>query len=219
MESGHWTRGLKQGIWRIALIQAVSCWHFALSYATAAAMHTVALNPFDAAAILIVLTAVLAYFNHRVLRLPSSVGMTLMGAVASLLVISVDYLLPARNLSGVVTTFLAGIDFETTLMDGMLSFLLFAGALHVDWGSMKKGRWAILALSTIGVMLSTLIVGSGFYLATSALGLPLRPSWCFVFGALISPTDPVAVMGVLKRVACPPTALSEQMHRPLITSG
>lgn len=182
-------------------------------------MHAAALNPFDAAAVLIVVTAVLAYLNHRVFGLPSSVAMTVMGAVASLLVIAIDYLLPASNLSTTVATFLSGIDFETTLMDGMLSFLLFAGALHVDWGDMKRGRWAILTLSTIGVLLSTLIVGCGFYLITKAIGLALSPSWCFVFGALISPTDPVAVMGVLKRAACPPTLQATVAGESLFNDG
>ena len=97
-------------------------------------MHAPALTPFDAAAILIVLAAALGYLNHRLFRLPSSVGLTIMGAVASLLVVGIDHLLPASDLSGRVVGFLAGIDFHTTLMDGMLSFLLFAGALHVEPG-------------------------------------------------------------------------------------
>lgn len=182
-------------------------------------MHTAALSPFDAAAILIVVTAVLAYLNHRLLGLPSTVAMTVMGAVASLLVVAIDYLLPASNLSTMVASFLSDIDFETTLLDGMLSFLLFAGALHVDWGDLKRGRWAILTLSTIGVLISTLIVGSGFYLLTQALGLNLPPIWCFVFGALISPTDPVAVMGVLKRAACPPTLQATVAGESLFNDG
>jgi monovalent cation:H+ antiporter, CPA1 family len=182
-------------------------------------MHAAALNPFDAAAILIVVTAALAYLNHRVFGLPSSVAMTVMGAIASLLVIAIDALLPASNLSILVADFLSGIDFETTLMDGMLSFLLFAGALHVDWGDMKRGRWAILTLSTIGVLLSTLIVGSGFYLLMQLIGMTLSPMWCFVFGALISPTDPVAVMGVLKRAACPPTLQATVVGESLFNDG
>ena len=85
-----------------------------------------------------------------------------MGAIASLIVVGIDRLLPASDLAEQVTGFLAGIDFHATLMDGMLSFLLFAGALHVDWSEMRRGRWPILVLSTIGVLLSTLIVGGGF---------------------------------------------------------
>lgn len=182
-------------------------------------MHTSALSPFDAAAILIVLAAVLGYLNHRYLRLATSVGLTVMGAIASLIVVGLDRLLPASDLSEQVTAFLAGIDFHTTLMEGMLSFLLFAGALHVDWTEMRRGRWPILVLSTIGVLLSTLIVGGGFWALTTLLGLGVTPIWCFVFGALISPTDPVAVMGVLKRAAVPPMLQATVAGESLFNDG
>ncbi|MDI1364962.1 MAG: cation:proton antiporter, partial [bacterium] len=161
------------------------------------AMPILALSPFDAAAILIVLAATLGYLNHRIFGLPSSVGMTIMGAVASLLVIGADALLPGSRLAPTVVSFLDGIDFHRTLMEGMLSFLLFAGALPVDWSQMRRGRVPILVLSTIGVAMSTVIVGAGFYGVSSLLGLGVPLIWCLVFGALISPTDPVAVMGVL----------------------
>jgi monovalent cation:H+ antiporter, CPA1 family len=182
-------------------------------------MQEPTLSPFDAAAILIVIAAVLGYLNHRYLRLATSVGLTIMGAVASLVVVGIDRLLPASDLAEQVTAFLAGIDFHATLMEGMLSFLLFAGALHVDWTEMRRGRWPILVLSTIGVLLSTLIVGGGFLALTQALGLAVPPIWCFVFGALISPTDPVAVMGVLKRAAVPPTLQATVAGESLFNDG
>jgi CPA1 family monovalent cation:H+ antiporter len=182
-------------------------------------MHAATLSPFDAAAILIVLAAALGYLNHRLLRLPSSIGLTVMGAVASLLVVGIDFVLPGSDLSARVVGFLAGIDFHATLMEGMLSFLLFAGALHVDWTEMRRGRWPILVLSTVGVLLSTLIVGGGFYLLALALGLGVPLLWCFVFGALISPTDPVAVMGVLKRAAVPPTLQATVAGESLFNDG
>jgi len=166
-----------------------------------------------------VLAAVLGYINHRFLGLPSSIGLTLMGALASLLVIGVDRLLPGSQLSGAVADFLKSIDFHTVLMDGMLSFLLFAGALHVDWIEMRKGRWPILVLSTIGVLVSTVIIGAGFGLLTTLIGLPLPLIWCFVFGALISPTDPVAVMAVLKRAAVPPTLQATVAGESLFNDG
>lgn len=182
-------------------------------------MHIIALSPFDAAAILIVLAATLGYLNHRIFGLPSSVGMTIMGAVASLLVIGADALLPSSRLAPTVVSFLAGIDFHRTLMEGMLSFLLFAGALHVDWSQMRRGRVPILVLSTIGVAVSTAIVGAGFYAVSALLGLGVPLIWCLVFGALISPTDPVAVMGVLKRSQVPPLLQATVAGESLFNDG
>jgi CPA1 family monovalent cation:H+ antiporter len=134
-------------------------------------------------------------------------------------VVAIDRVLPQSDLSARVVGFLAGINFHTTLMDGMLSFLLFAGALHVDWSEMRRGRWPILVLSTVGVLLSTLIVGCGFFALTGALGLNVPLLWCFVFGALISPTDPVAVMGVLKRAAVPDTLQATVAGESLFNDG
>ena len=180
---------------------------------------TAAITPLDAAAILIVLAAVLGYLNHRFLHLPQSVGLTVMGAVASLIVVGIDKLLPASTAGEQVLGFITGIDFQTTLMDGMLSFLLFAGALHVDWSYMRRGRWPILVLSTIGVVISTMIVGGGFYLLTNAFGIDLPLVWCLVFGALISPTDPVAVMSVLKRATVDPTLQATGAGESLFNDG
>ncbi len=177
------------------------------------------ITPFDAAAILIVLAAALGYFNHQFLHLPQSIGLTIMGALASLIVVAIDRCLPATNLGSGIVRFIAGIDFHKTMMEGMLSFLLFAGALHVDWSEMRRGRWPILALSTIGVLLSTVLVGGGFYLLSGVLGLAVPLVWCLVFGALISPTDPVAVMGVLKRARVSPTLEATVAGESLFNDG
>lgn len=179
----------------------------------------IVITPFDDAAILIVLAAVLGYINRRFIGLPPSVGMTIMGALASLSVIGFDALLPGATVNADIVRFLKSIDFRATLMDGMLSFLLFAGALHVDWTAMRRGRLAILALSTIGVLTSTVFVGGGFSLLTSLIGLPVPFVWCLVFGALISPTDPVAVMAVLKRTSVPPTLQATVAGESLYNDG
>lgn len=155
------------------------------------------LTPLDAAAALIVLAAILGYINYRFLGLPQAIGLTVMGAAASLLVIGVDRLLPF-NFTGVLTSYLQQVNFQESLLDGMLSFLLFAGALHVDFSELRRNKLAVAVLSTVGVLLSTAIVGGGFKLITNLLGLDLSFAWCLVFGAVISPTDPVAVMGILK---------------------
>ncbi len=178
-----------------------------------------ALTPFDAAAILIVLAAALGYLNFRFLKLPSSIGLTIMGALASLIVVGLDRVFPGAGFGHDVVQFIAGIDFQTTLMDGMLSFLLFAGALHVDWQEMARGRWPILVLSTVGVVLSTLLIGGGFLLLCRAIGFELPAIWCFVFGALISPTDPVSVMSVLKRADVSPALEATVAGESLFNDG
>jgi monovalent cation:H+ antiporter, CPA1 family len=181
-------------------------------------MPTTSLNAFDAAAILIVLAAALGYLNTRLLKLPSSIGLTVMGALASLAVILIDSL-SGSTLAAQMNSFLSGIDFHATLMEGMLSFLLFAGALHVDWGEMRRSRWPILALSTVGVLVSTAIVGFGFQLIAGWFGLAVPLIWALLFGALISPTDPVAVMAVLKRTAVPPTLQATVAGESLFNDG
>ncbi len=177
------------------------------------------LSAFDAAAVLIVLAAVLGYINQRTLKLPASVGLTMMGAIASLLVIAVDHVLPGGNLAQGVVNFLDHIDFHTTLMNGMLSFLLFAGAMHIRWHDLRQGFWPVLVLSTVGTVASTILVGLGFFGLTQILGLSVPLIWCFVFGALISPTDPVAVIAVLKRAAVPPALEATVAGESLFNDG
>ena len=176
-------------------------------------------SAFDAAAILIVLAAALGYLNHRWLRLPATVGLTVMGAVASLLVVMIDRAFPQSQLDEQLSAFLSDLDFHKTLMEGMLSFLLFAGAMHVDWSDMRRGRWLIMVFSTVGVLISTVIVGFGFYGIASLLAMNVPLVWCFVFGALISPTDPVAVMAVMRRAAMPDTLRATVAGESLFNDG
>ena len=177
------------------------------------------ISPFDAAAVLVVLAAVLGYVNLRFLRMPASVGMTFMGAVASVGVITLDHVLPGAHLSNRLMDFLTGVDFQSTLLNGMLCFLLFAGALHINWTDMQKGRWPILLLSTFGTLLSTVIVAAGFFFLAHMITWNVPLSWCFVFGALISPTDPVAVMAVMKDVAVPRTLSATLSTESLFNDG
>ena len=107
------------------------------------------------------LSALLGWINHRFLKLPSTVALTMMGALASVVVIAVDRVLPQSDLAGIVGGFLEGIDFHETLMEGMLSFLLFAGALHVDIDQLQRGRWQIVLLSTIGGVVRRLNASRG----------------------------------------------------------
>lgn len=157
----------------------------------------------DLAAAVIVCAAVFGYINHRFIGLRQTTGLTIMGALASLAIVAVDKTLPdvaiGRQLVGVIR----GIDFHATLMDGLLSFLLFAGALHIDLPAMKRSAGSIGVITISGVLLSTALIGGVTWLTLGLSGLPLPLIWCLVFGALISPTDPVAVLGILKSAKVP----------------
>jgi CPA1 family monovalent cation:H+ antiporter len=159
-------------------------------------------NPFETAAILVVLATVLGYLNHRFIGLPHTIGLTVIGAFASLAVVAIDAVLPVP-LDDAERSLLQSIDFSETLLNGMLSFLLFAGALHVELSSLLERRWTVGLLATVGVLISTALVGIGFKAVTWLLGFDVSLLWCVVFGALISPTDPVAVLGILRGAGTP----------------
>ena len=142
------------------------------------------------------LVAAFGYLNCRFFRLPEPVGITAVSLAVSLAVaifgmIDPDIVAWARGL-------MKGLDFSEVVFQGMLGLLLFAGSLHVNWSDLRRERWAILALASIGVALSAAIVGVLFYVAAQWLGFGLPFLHCLLFGALIAPTDPIAVMGVLR---------------------
>lgn len=184
-------------------------------------MHeaTSGISPFDAAAIVIVAAALLGYLNHRFVGLPHVIGLTIMGALAALGLVAANAIVPGLTLDDSVAVFLTELDFSATLMQGMLSFLLFAGALHVDLDELRKGWLPVLLLSTIGVVISTIVVGFGFLGLSAVLGLELPLIWCLVFGSLISPTDPVSVLGILKRAAVPPALQATVAGESLFNDG
>jgi CPA1 family monovalent cation:H+ antiporter len=156
---------------------------------------------FNVLALLITFAAVFAWLNYRYLRLPTTIGLMMIALLFSLLLIAVGSLGIAGGTQLVET--LRTIDFDETLLHGMLGALLFAGALHVDLNDLASRRWTIALLATAGVVLSTILVGCGAFLVFNALGIDIGFWPCLLFGALISPTDPVAVLGIIKRVAVP----------------
>lgn len=182
-------------------------------------MSEAAMTPLDAAAILVVLAAVFGYINHRTLRLPHAIGLTVMGALASMAVVGLDVLVPGAGPGHQIREFLQGIDFNTALMDGMLAFLLFAGALHVDLSYLLKSRWTVLSMASFGVILSTVLIGFGFRWLSQLFGLDVPLLWCLVFGALISPTDPVAVLGILKSAKVPASLEAKVAGESLFNDG
>jgi CPA1 family monovalent cation:H+ antiporter len=176
------------------------------------------LSAFDAAAILIVLAAALGYFNVRYFKLPSSVGLTVMGAISSLLVIGIDSALPGIGLSVRVTRFLEDLDFHTTLMDGMLSFLLFAGALHVDWSEMRRA-----AGRSDPEYSRRLLVDSnsrGRLPGVDRSPCDTRPpSLVLRVWRADQPDRPCSGDGVLKRAAVPPTLQATVAGESLFNDG
>src|SRR5215469_12607979 len=155
-------------------------------------------GPFEIASIIVAAAALAGYVNDLTLKLPQTIALTVMGVAVSVLVLAVDAIFPAANIDRAAADFMDNIDFRAALLNVMLSFLLFAGALHLDLREMRRGEWLIGALSTFGVIVSTLIVAGGFWALAKLFGLDAPFSWCLVFGALISPTDPVAVISLLE---------------------
>ena len=174
---------------------------------------------FTAIGAVITLAAVFGYLNHRFLRLPPTIGVVVIALVASLGTIGIDAVVPSLGIGGAVRTAILGIDFHEVLMKGMLSFLLFAGALHVNLGDLLSRKWAIGSIATVGVVLSTFLVGFAVYGVTQALGLPLALIYCLVFGALIAPTDPIAVLGILKTVKVPASLQAKIAGESLFNDG
>ena len=157
----------------------------------------------DIAAICLVVTALLAYLNYRFVGLPTSIGVMVTALGFSLLLVGLDAFDLVHGLRNYEESFLRSIDFSNVLMQGMLSLLLFAGALHVDLSELRAYRWQIGLLAVVGTVLSTLVVGVAMWWVLPWVGLPIPLIYCLLFGALISPTDPIAVMGILKSAGAP----------------
>jgi len=151
----------------------------------------------------LVITALLSYVNHRFIGLPTAIGVMVAALLMSLALIGLDWTGINHGLRSYEESLLQSIDFSDVLMQGMLSLLLFAGALHVDLSELKAYRWQVGALAVISTVLSTLAVGFGSWLVLPWAGLNLPLIYCLLFGALISPTDPIAVMGILKTAGAP----------------
>jgi len=151
----------------------------------------------------LVLTALLAYLNFRFIQLPITIGVMVTALLLSLGIIVLDLIGVDFGLHHKMEDMLRAIDFSNVLMQGMLSFLLFAGALHIDLSELRAYRWQVLVLAVFSTLLSTFIVGLAAWYVLPYLGISLPLPYCLLFGALISPTDPIAVMGILKSAGIP----------------
>ncbi|MDX1775064.1 MAG: sodium:proton antiporter [Desulfobulbales bacterium] len=172
---------------------------------------------FEIIAILLTLSALFSFINYRFLKLPNTIGLMLIGLLFSLLLITISWFAPASKQWAVAM--LNQIDFDETLLHGMLSFLLFAGALHVNIDDLWQQYRIIISLATAGVILSTFIVGILSWQVLNLLGLNISFISCLLFGALISPTDPIAVLGILKKAGTPKSLETKIVGESLFNDG
>jgi len=153
---------------------------------------------FSIIGILLTITALFSYLNKRYFRLPSAIGLMLIALIMSVAImisddLGFDFIAQAREILG-------SLNFSQAVLDGMLSFILLAGALHTNFVDLKKEKWVVGLLATAGVIMSSVLIGVGTYYVLQLLGVELSFLYCLVFGALISPTDPIAVLAILKSV-------------------
>ncbi len=169
-------------------------------------------------AIIITISALFSYINYKFIKLPTTIGVMAIALVASLILI----LLSQFGYSGLedkAEILISNIDFDETLMQGMLSFLLFAGALHVNINDLRDQKWIIAILATFGVVLSTFIIGAASFYIFNFIGISLPFIYCLLFGALISPTDPIAVLGILKKAGIPKSLETKVVGESLFNDG
>ena len=176
-------------------------------------------TPLDIPAILLILATIFGAINYKFVKLPHTIGLMIVALVASLSLIALDLTFPSLGMSILVNEFLGNIDFNVTLMQGMLSFLLFAGALHVDLDQLLENKWTILTFASIGVLVSSFVIGGGFWIISGAVGLSLPFLVCLLLGVMVSPTDPVAVLGVLKTLQVPSPLKAKIAGESLFNDG
>jgi len=172
---------------------------------------------YSIASILVVLSALFGYINVRFFKLPITIGLMIITIVFTIVVLFIgqfdDTLLLREK------AFIARIDFEAVLLDIMLSFLLFAGALHTNFEQLKVQRGPILAFATFGVIVSTFLIGTSMFYVLQWIGFDVSFIYCLLFGALISPTDPIAVLGILKKAGAPKKLETKIVGESLFNDG
>jgi CPA1 family monovalent cation:H+ antiporter len=170
-------------------------------------------------ALLLLLSATFGFLNNRYLRLPHTVGLVVIALAASLALLAIDAMFAGFAADDAVRGVLLEIDFHATVMEGMLGVLLFAGAVHVNISDLLERKWAIGSLATVGVLMSTFLIAGAVWVLSAAIGQPLPFVWALVFGALISPTDPIAVLGILKTVQVPRSLEAKIAGESLFNDG
>lgn len=174
------------------------------------------MTSFDFGALLLVVAAVFGFVNHRWLGMPRSIGLLVVALLASGTLVAADRLIPGAGLRQWPRHVVTSLDLPRVFLDGVLAFLLFAGSLHVDMAELRSNKWNALVLATAGVVLATGLFAAGIWLL-SAGTIPF--AWCGVLGAILAPTDPVAVVGLLRRIGLPPRLLSIIAGESLFNDG
>ena len=168
-------------------------------------------------AALISLAALFSYINHRFIKLPTTIGLLVISLLLSLSLIGLGKLgVPLESYAQVL---LKEVDFNKALMQGMLSALLFAGALHVSLESLKEHKWVVAVLASVGVITSTFMIGFSSFYIFKWFGLDIPLIYCLLFGSLISPTDPIAVLGILKHLGAPKSLETKIAGESLFNDG
>ena len=161
------------------------------------------MNVYEILTTIIVLATVFAYINQRWIKLPTTIGIMALSLLSSMVLVILGEI--NSTLSAKAIAFVGAIDFQDVLMNFMLSFLLFAGAIHIDAKKLNKERWPVIVLATLGTLLSTFIIGIIMWYIFDLFHTSIPFIYCLLFGALISPTDPIAVLGILKEAKIPST--------------
>ena len=172
---------------------------------------------FQTIALLLTFAALAGYCNHKFLRLPRTIGLMVIALTFSLVFVVLGALGVIKL--GQATAFVQSIDFSETLLHGMLAFLLFAGALHVDLDDLRGQALPVTVLSTLGIIIATAFTGFLFWTIAHWIGIGLPFIYALLFGALISPTDPIAVLGILKRVGAPKSLETKITGESLFNDG
>ena len=161
------------------------------------------MNAFTLFSVLLTLAALFGVLNQLTLRLPNTIGVLVIALATSLAMLALDPLIPGYSLRGLSERILGSVDLPSTLLNGALSFLLFAGALEVDLGELWRRISIVLALAVLGTLLAVGLTAAGMWVTFDEAGLAVPIVWCVVLGAILAPTDPVAVVGLLRRIGLP----------------
>jgi CPA1 family monovalent cation:H+ antiporter len=175
------------------------------------------MNLFALVSVVVTLTALISYLNYKFIKLPNTIGVMIISLVLSLIVLAATRMVP--NLHSYIGSLIGNISLDRTLIQGLLGFILFSGAMRTDWVELRKNKFVIILLATLGVVISAFVYGTGIYFLLNFFGAGLNYTYCLLFGAILSPTDPVAVLGVIKSLKVAKTLEVEISGESLFNDG